>query len=373
MFSKSVTSFAVDTKHRPHQYETPAQTSEIARKLLASSIRCVPWKDVYKFVSPGDMNRIIRRIKPMDLGDLNAPDASFYSDLRDRIVHNRDINDEGLLDSFEDHVFPKLSPLYDQSNADKQTRKDALVLFLCKAANGDVRSLVNTIWPNFEERNEKERVYNAIQSFGSLVDSDDDKQEVAREIGFLIRNLHFPEIDDGSIFLVEPVKYEERAINRNPSSAPPPLEMPEPEWNDSMDIDCRKLDDNIKLKEWKEKHAIDARFSSKNSAKQLLTMYYAPECKHSLKDYLGKYQTCEDLLDCNDFDISDSEVNDLWTQLIVESDDITPLMETPQMNEFVDSHVKDRSQLTQKKALLNFIHRGENIDASFIGTMLELT
>ena len=195
MFLSHVTDFAVTTKHRPHQYETPQQTNEIARKMLASSIRAVPWQDVYRFVSPGDMQRIVTRIKPLDLGTMCAPPAEYYLDLSQRVVHNRDTSRADVLDSFEEHVFPSIK---------KKDKNTPLALFLCKASNGDVRSLENSIWPGYENKKQREHIYDAIKSYGSKKHKDDSVAVVARFIGFIIRNIHFPEIEDGSIFMVEP-------------------------------------------------------------------------------------------------------------------------------------------------------------------------
>ena len=366
MFAQHVTQFAVDTKHRPHQYETPQQTNEIARKMIAASVRVVPWGDVYKYVSPGDMKRIMRRIKPLDLGEMAPPLHNFYKDLSNVVIHNRDYENESVLDAFEEKVYPQLGASYDDSEEEKSLRKNALVLFLARCANADVRSLVNSLYPNYEDKQERERVYDAIQEH-EILDKDDNPADVARDIGFLIRNLYFPTIEDGSLYLVEPIKYE----------APKSIEhveiesIPEPDWKEEEDQEIN-LDENIDVKEWKRRHALDSRFSSKNVAKQILTMYYAPECKTSLKSnsLLGKYQTCDDL----DTEYITRNISELWNGLLQDkSKSIESLMETPQIVDFVKEHVRDKSQTTKVGALKDFIQKkAQEIDATFVGAMLEI-
>lgn len=276
---KGLERWAQNTKHRPHQYETPAQLEAIARKMLASHIRAVPWQNVYAMVSPGDLTRVQQRCRPYDMGSTKAPPAEFFKDL------SKNISLDGTHVCF-DHFREAL-------NVENDGR--ALSLFLGVAMHADPHDLIEALYTESAEPNKKQ-LYNSIIAY-PLAHEKDDLRQVAQDIGFVLRGLSFGDIRDGTIYLVEPLPASlvQEDTRTTDDFKKEPLEYASPQPKSWSTVDEASLRNNIAVDEWKDAHGLNRNFCSRKAAKQLLGMHFAPSHHKLLTPVLGKYQKAEDL------------------------------------------------------------------------------
>jgi len=365
-----VTRYALDTKHRPHQYETPQQISHVMRKMLASHIRAVPWNAVYLHVSPGDYHRVVQRIAPMDLGQRVPPPAEFYAQLPHQVERSQSNDKDGIYAAFCEHIYPELKKVpYERSPQAAEDQKKALAIFLSKATNGDTRRVINLLYPAEETRDERERVYDATINYGPLKHEHDSEEAVARELGYFVRTMHFPDVESGKLYIVEPTPEIVEPVRDAPPlekrmSSSPITWTPAPK----KDNTSAELDSNPSIQKWKELHALGATFPSHKAAKQMLAQYHAP---HDVEDdnshllpALGKYQHPNDLLEGDAVRevVSEQDVAHAYKMLLDGStpEALTALMSTPQVQSFVDQLVYEtpRTQLeklTQQDVLSLFM------------------
>ena len=380
-----VTRYATDTRHRPHQYETPQQIAQVMRKMLASHIRVVPWGAVYLHVSPGDYQRIIKRSAPLELGTRVAPPAEFYAALPDHIERSSKEND-GIYEAFCEHVYPELKkPSYERSYDTTKDEQRALAIFLSQATNGDTRQVINKLYP--DDKRERERVYDATIAYGPLKDKHDSNDAVAKELGYFLRSLYFPNVENGQLYIVEPLPtltptekdapQDDSLVQKEPSLTPSTVQ-----W--ALPLREERSSPLGALKVWKEQHALSALFPFKKAAKQMITCYYAPHHINEalLGKALGKFQHVEDLLDAERTKelIKESDVAQAYKQLISEASDetLSSLLGVPQVESFVQTLIDEtpRVQLekwTKQDVLTMFMskHR-EDLPKEFLQKMMLL-
>jgi len=270
-----ITQFAVDTRHRPHQYATAQQNAAIARKMIAAHVRAVPWQAVQSYVSPGDMKRIVERIKPADLS-MRAPlPAEFYGDLVTSAQYNGD--SDGIYESFVESVYPSLGAHYEDTSDMKLCRQKAVALYLAQATGADTRQVVHQLYPNSEDSDERERVYDAIIAYGPLKHERDTEEAVARELGTFIQNLSFPDIDAERVYIVEPVQQQRTEEDtKEVKTTKKPTSSSGIKWAKHVETTSEN-EQNEGVDQWKAKHALSALFPFEKAAKQLVIMYHAPE------------------------------------------------------------------------------------------------
>lgn len=374
-----VTRFAVDTRHRPHQYETPHQVEALMHKMLASHIRAVPWKGVYLHVSPSDLNRVVARTAPLNIGMRAAPLPPFYVALKDRASFIKPIAD-GIYHDFKQHVYPKLGPLYEDTDEMKQQRRNTIALYLAKATDADIRGVVKQLYPNDDQRHEKERVYDAVIDYGPLRHELDTDIAVSRELGAFITNLSFPEINSGDLYIVEPI--HEKSPEEDPRDEITTV-IPTPSainWATPTPKDTQKsLKENKSITEWKSKHALGANFPAKHVAKQMITMYYAPQYAPQIgNEYLGKFQHPADLIKDPQHWCSQEDVTNAYKDLLSDAPSTTVNMmwNLPQVQSYAQSIINTTPtrelEKMSKHDILALYMQNKPITSQFITQILKL-
>lgn len=392
-----VTRYAVDTKHRPHQYETADQVAHVMRKMIASHMRVVPWGAVYLHVSPGDYQRVVKRT-PFDLGQRVAPPAEFYAALPAHVEREPSKQAEGIYEAFSEHIYPELrkSPYERSENAAKDQQK-ALALFISQATDGNTREVVNLLYPDDSAKRERERVYDAVVSYGPLKHEYDTDEAVAREMGYFLRSMYFPDVENGKLYIVEPLDNREQEYTdameteaARAKTATTTGSSSEIQWAvPDQERVVIPLDDNKSVQAWKTQHALSPMFSSEKAAKQMLTQYHTTSSENDYEDIfqqgvvLGKFQHANDLLEGEAVRalVSEEDVAHAYRALLSQAspESIDTLMQVPQVKSFVDSLVHDmpRSQLeklTRQDVLTMFMgaKREEGLSKEFIKQMMSV-
>ena len=352
---REVARFAGDTRHRASHYETAEQSAMLIRKMLATHIRAVPWQGVYMHVSPDDFGRMKKRAEPLDLGARLAPPAEFYVDLANHV--DTEWNQDGVYNDFVEKVNPG---------------EHSIVLYLAKATDADTRRVVNQL---YSDGDQKERVYNAMVAYGPLKHKHDTEREVTREIGEFIRNLTFPKINCGEMYLMEPV--ESNHVETPVNARDVPVSHTWAKYPESN----TRYKDNVSVAQWKTKHGLNPTFPSRKAAKQMITMYYAPDHSHLLgSKCLGKFQHADDLLSDAQEWCSAQDVASAYKDLLggATEENIETLWNTPQVTSFVEDLVRQTptsklNKLSKHDVLVMMMQQQRNtLQANFVSGLAKL-